>query len=179
MTCATFTRSLACMASLACAAQLACAEGKPAPCAAAEHHQFDFWIGDWAVTEDGKPAGTNRIDRLLDGCALLENWVGVGGGRGHSLNFYDARRHTWQQTWIDASGGALNLSGGMRLGSMVMSGSRTDPATKREQIDRISWTPNADGTVRQLWDRSTDGGGSWKVLFDGLYRRRTAAGPPR
>ncbi|MBS0389437.1 MAG: hypothetical protein JSR15_13245, partial [Proteobacteria bacterium] len=81
------------------------------PCGAEVRHQFDFWIGDWSVTEHGKAAGTNRIDRLLDGCALLENWVGAGGGRGHSLNFYDPRRALWQQTWVDATGGSLNLTG--------------------------------------------------------------------
>jgi hypothetical protein len=127
----------------------------------------------------GPPARPPLPIASTDGCALLENWVGVGGGRGHSLNFYDARRRVWQQTWIDASGGALNLAGGMRRGSMVMSGSRRDPATKHEQIDRISWTANGDGTVRQLWDRSTDGGGSWKILFDELYRRKTSPVAPR
>lgn len=44
-------------------------------CRAAEHHQFDFWIGVWDVTvvkEPGKPqaAGTNRIERVMGGCAL-------------------------------------------------------------------------------------------------------------
>lgn len=143
------------------------------PCGSEVRHQFDFWIGDWSVTEHGKPAGTNRIDRLLDGCALLENWVGAGGGRGHSLNFYDPRRALWQQTWVDAMGGSLNLTGQFSNGQMRLSGTRTDPKTGKARIDRITWTPNADGTVRQLWDVSTDGGKTWTVSFDGLYTRRT------
>ena len=28
----------------------------------------------------------------------------------------------------------------------------------------------SDGTVRQLWELSGDGGLTWQVLFDGLYR---------
>lgn len=24
-------------------------------------HQFDFWIGRWDLTENGKPAGTNHM----------------------------------------------------------------------------------------------------------------------
>jgi hypothetical protein len=33
---------------------------------------------------------------------------------------------------------------------------------------RITWTPNADGTVRQLWE-SADAKGQWTVAFDGKY----------
>ena len=36
---------------------------------------------------------------------------------------------------------------------------------------RITWTPNDDGTVRQVWNVSTDGGATWKVVFDGTYTR--------
>jgi hypothetical protein len=36
---------------------------------------------------------------------------------------------------------------------------------------RITWTPNADGSVRQLWE-SSGPNGQWVVVFDGLYRRK-------
>jgi hypothetical protein len=39
-------------------------------------------------------------------------------------------------------------------------------------INKMTWTPNPDGTVRQLWEQSKDGGQAFTVLFDGLYRRR-------
>jgi hypothetical protein len=56
---------------------------QPAPCAAPEYREFDFWIGDWVVTRpDGKPAGTNRIERIAGGCGLQETWTAAtGGGR--------------------------------------------------------------------------------------------------
>ncbi len=145
---------------------------KPAPCAASVHHEFDFWIGEWSVTENGWPAGTNRIDRLLDGCALFENWVGVEGSRGHSLTVYDRKRDLWQQTWVDASPGVLNLTGHFTDGHMVLSGKSNDPKTHKQRLDRITWTPNADGTLRQLWDQSLDGGRSWTIVFDGIYSRK-------
>ena len=31
---------------------------------------------------------------------------------------------------------------------------------------------NPDGTVRQLWETSSDKGTSWATAFDGLYRKR-------
>src|SRR5262245_31354547 len=78
-------------------------------CNAPEHRQFDFWVGTWDVTANGKHAGVNRIEKILDGCALMESWTGASGYRGNSLNFYDAARRQWHQTWVDISGSPLAL----------------------------------------------------------------------
>lgn len=166
-------RTILCSCLLAGAiAPAAFPNGAPQPaCKAAERHQFDFWIGDWEVTQAGKPAGTNRIDVVLDGCALLENWTGKGGVRGHSLNFYDPDRGHWQQTWVDSSGSSLNLTGHFAGGRMMLS----SLAPGLKQADRITWTPNADGSVRQLWEHTEDAGRTWTTAFDGLYRRKTPA----
>src|SRR5512145_2442142 len=44
---------------------------------------FDFWIGEWRVTfktqEDQPAEGHNSIRRILDGCAIEENWQGGDG----------------------------------------------------------------------------------------------------
>ena len=36
---------------------------------------------------------------------------------------------------------------------------------------RITWTPNKDGSVRQLWE-ATNAKGEWVVSFDGKYTRK-------
>jgi hypothetical protein len=36
---------------------------------------------------------------------------------------------------------------------------------------RIAWTPRPDGSVRQWWQRSDDGGTTWHTVFDGRYVR--------
>jgi hypothetical protein len=137
------------------------------PCSAPEHRQFDFWIGDWRVTTpDGKHAGDNRIERVLDGCALHENWQGASGGRGFSYNAWDRDRKLWHQTWVDRQGTLLLLEGGLQNGAMVLSG------TQGKALNRITWTPNKDGSVRQHWETSADGGKTWQTAFDGLYRRK-------
>jgi hypothetical protein len=141
---------------------------QPQPCAAPEHRQFDFWVGDWRVTTpDGKHAGDNRIEKVLDGCALHESWQGAGGGRGFSYNAYDRDRKVWHQTWVDRQGNLLLLEGGLRDGAMVLEGAQG--AT----LNRITWTSNKDGSVRQHWEASADQGKTWQTAFDGLYRRKT------
>ncbi len=149
-------------------ASSAIAEAQPKPCAAPEHRQFDFWVGDWRVTTpDGKHAGDNRIEKVLDGCALHESWQGASGGRGFSYNAYDRDRKVWHQTWVDKQGNLLLLEGGLRDGAMVLEGAQG--AT----LNRITWTPNKDGSVRQHWEASADQGKTWQTAFDGLYRRKT------
>jgi hypothetical protein len=36
----------------------------------------------------------------------------------------------------------------------------------------ITWTPRADGTVRQVWRVSRDAGQTWTTNFDGTYVRK-------
>ncbi|MBL8345173.1 MAG: DUF1579 family protein [Rubrivivax sp.] len=146
----------------------------PPPCAAPEYRQFDFWLGEWDVsTADGKAAGRNHITRIAGGCALHENWVGRGGFTGQSLNGWNARTRRWQQTWLDSSGGRLDLAGGWRDGAMVLEGSEPHPKTPGAVLrHRIAWTPGADGGVRQHWQTSEDDGKTWATAFDGRYVRR-------
>ena len=155
----------------------------PAPptCEAPEHAEFDFWVGEWdvyrwrdewdlaawrAANPDATPA-VNRISKLHDGCALREEYTTPRGYEGSSLNFYDRADGRWHQTWIDSTGTALYLSGGMEGDTMVLA---DDPPEGRPH-SRISWPPQEDGSVRQTWEQSPDGE-TWQVVFDGRYVRR-------
>ena len=143
---------------------------KAKACSTDPYHQFDFWLGKWAVTEKGKLAGTNHIQSILGGCALLESWQGASGFRGNSINFYDAPRRVWHQTWIDHTGAALLLEGRFENGVMRLEGERLGTKAGEVQRHRITWTPLPDGKLRQLWESSADGT-TWKEVFDGLYAR--------
>jgi hypothetical protein len=181
---ARMTRALLVLLALAAVPVAASAQAPPAPastappaartrpdCSAVEHHQFDFWLGKWTVTAAGKPAGTSHIESVMNGCGVLEHWSSAGGGNGTSLNFYDRRTKTWSQAWIDEGGNALHLSGTFADGKMTLASA---PRTTGSGVDvqRITWSKNGDGTVRQVWESSTDGGKTWTVAFDGTYRRQ-------
>lgn len=142
------------------------------PCGAAEHRQFDFWLGDWEVrTEDGQPAGTNRITKEFGDCVLREEWTGAGGVRGESLSLYDAATGRWHQTWVDHRGRLLLLDGGIDArGRMVLTGERPRPQGGTA-LNEIAWEPREDGTVVQVWSVSEDAGASWHELFRGIYAR--------
>ena len=169
---ASLARALVLGAALASfAAPANAGQAQPPPgqdCKAPEHRQFDFWLGSWDVTAQGKPAGSNRIVSDMSGCVLVENWTAAGGGRGTSLNFYDRQTRAWYQTWIDERGGALHLKGGLQNGRMVLE-SGPVPRGNGTVLQRITWSRETDGVVRQLWESSTDGGKVWTTAFDGRY----------
>ncbi len=149
----------------------------PSPCAAATYRQFDFWIGEWnVVNPEGRPLGQSKIEAVAGNCALLESWTSTGGlFTGKSLNSYDRTDRRWHQHWVDAGGGRLVLAGGFSDGKMMLEGSQRDlPRPGETTIQRISWTPNSDGTIRQIWQSSTDGGKNWATVFDGKYIKRDA-----
>lgn len=157
---------------LLAATTTALAADAPKPCSGPAYRQFDFWAGDWVVTDPaGKQVGTNRIDVELDGCVLHENWAGASGYRGQSLNFFDRRTGKWTQTWIGTDGGALILTGGLRGKEMILRGEAPD-AKGNPALQRITWTPLDGGKVRQLWESSSDGGKTWTTAFDGTYAKR-------
>lgn len=133
------------------------------------HREFEFWVGDWAVfNPSGAQVGTNLVKSRLDGCLVEENWTSSGGGRGRSMNAYDAATDTWSQYWIDQTGFHLRLEGGIVDGKMVLQGQRPHPTL--DVIDRIMWTELANGDVNQFWDISIDGGQTFPIVaFDGTY----------
>ena len=155
----------------ACAGVFAAFTAAAAPCDGPAHRAFDFWLGEWQVrTPDGKLAGTNRIEREYGGCVLHERYAATGAYSGESLNLYDAPRKVWHQTWVDTDGTLLVLEGGLRDGRMVLEG-QTTGADAKPVKHRITWTPNADGSVRQFWE-STDAKGDWSTAFDGTYTHK-------
>ena len=163
---------LACLLPAALPAQSPA--GPATRCSRPEHRQFDFWVGEWEVTRpDGKTAGTNRIRLVHGGCVLQEDWSGAGGSSGTSLNIFDAATRRWHQTWVGNDGLLLQLDGGMKDGSMELSGS-TVGANGSRTLHRIRWTPlgGQPARLRQLWESSSDGGRTWSVTFDGAYTRK-------
>jgi hypothetical protein len=163
--------------ALFCSGVSALAQQAPPPppqgCTAPEYRQFDYWIGDWNVTDSSgtRTYGSNRITSEESGCLIHEHWRAAGGGTGQSFTFYDRVTRRWEQVWVASGGGILRLSGKLDGTSMVLEGPTVSP-TGAPVLNRIAWIPQPDGRVRQLWSRSTDQGTSWQAGFDGWYRKR-------
>jgi hypothetical protein len=143
------------------------------PCMSGEvYRQLDFWAGDWDVTTpQGKKAGTNSIQKMLDGCLLLENWSGTGGNGGKSMNYFDPATKKWAQIWVDGGGGVIAFVGEFKDGAMRFQGTHVEKAGTKV-LSRMSLTPLPNGHVRQFIEESQDEGRTWAVWFEGDYAPR-------
>ena len=135
-----------------------------APCAGTEFHQFDFWAGRWDVyNRAGKLVAHSLIEPVY-GCGIRENWMPLDNQPGGSLSIYVPAEKHWEQFWIDSSGSRAVFTGGWTGSAMISQGKWGGP------IVRMTYTENADGSVRQFGEQSTDEGKSWKPAFDFTYR---------
>lgn len=164
-------RSLLVAAALVLVPATASAQGRP--CSDPDYRAFDFWVGDWIAydKETNRELGRDIVDRFLDGCVILENWIGSSGFNGTSLNMYVMDDGKWRQTWTDNQGAMTLLEGGIRDGKMVMEGTvpTPDAVNERGRI-RITWAPMPQGGgVREIGELSLDGGTTWQPDFDILY----------
>ena len=141
-------------------------------CCSETHGQFDFWVGNWTVTNpDGSAAGKNTLIKVEDNCVLRENWISATPGyTGTSNSFYNLTTKQWEQIWVDNRGQSLHLKGKKVGNKMIL---RTDDANTPEGVSfyhQVTWTDNEDGTVRQYWETITEDG-NISVAFDGLYKK--------
>ena len=148
------------------------AQEKPCNCCTEKHAEFDFWKGDWSVTNaDGSAAGTNAIVKIQDNCVLQENWTSAKGNfTGTSNNFYNYKTKQWEQIWIDNQGGSLHLKGNRTGNQMILQTDEENNKDGNPFIHRVTWTINEDGSVRQYWETITNGK-DVTVAFDGLYKK--------
>jgi hypothetical protein len=143
------------------------------PCRARpEARLFDFWLGSWDVLNaaNGQAAGSSSIVAVMDGCGIVERWAGVAGDSGTSLNAYNPVTGTWQQTWVDDRGTVTEFLDGVMAGDTLVF-PRSSPQTDGS-ILRLEFVPLPDGSVRQISDRSRDGGKTWAPRYVLQYVRR-------
>lgn len=147
-------------------------------CETPQHHQFDFWLGEWQVFD----AATNqlvafdRIEKLYEGCIVQQsmNFVTDLYRRpgatyrlaGISVNRYDGE--AWMEMWADNQWGAIALRGAPEAGAAMVLKTIT-PSRHRDL--KIVWEQHAEGSVRILQYVAPAGSGKWQKYGDLIYRR--------
>lgn len=161
--------------ALTIAIPAAAAGDAPKNCADLDHYALlDFWLGEWTVYADNEQVGTNHIEKVLGGCAVMEHWTGAGGGEGKSL-FYvvgDQWKQVWVTEWATRTGGvkekfhqSIDGRDAVRFQGRIMAPDGSS------YLDRTTLTPLQDGSVRQHIEVSSDEGETWESVFDAIYRK--------
>ena len=151
------------------------------PCAyAKENRQFDFWLGEWDVstTQGGVPAGTSKIELILEDCVVQESWKTLGSPySGKSYNIYDAALKRWEQYWVDSTGGNIFFHGELSKDGVMDYWTDDIPQGSGPALRRhLQFIPMGADKVRQFSRGSTDGGKTWSVEYDFTYVRKAKSG---
>ncbi len=146
-------------------------------CDTPQHHQFDFWLGDWQVFDaTDKLVAFDRVEKRYDGCVVEQNMTFVtdlyrrpGASyrlSGMSINRYDGEE--WLELWADNQWGAIAMRGSPDSnGAMVL---KTITPSRHRDL-KIVWENHADGTVRILQYVAPAGSGRWQKYGDLIYRK--------
>lgn len=149
------------------------------PCREPDFDQFDFWVGNWDLSwpaeqmggESGTiGSGTNRVERVLGGCVIEENFAtGDGNFRGHSVSVLDSRERVWRQTWVDSAGGYISLAGSYDGEKLEL---RTEPVEREGDLalNRMVFHAITETSLQWDWQGSRDGGETWVDLWNITYR---------
>lgn len=149
----------------------------PATCDTPQHHQLDFWVGNWQVFD----AATNqlvaieRVEKHSEGCIVQENLTFVTDMyrrpgvkyrlAGIGVNRFDGEN--WLQMWADNQWGAIFLRGAPDAdGNMVFV--TVIPSRKRDV--KLVYENRPDGTVRILQYVAPAGSSKWVKYGDLIYR---------
>ncbi|MBA3713718.1 MAG: tetratricopeptide repeat protein [Pyrinomonadaceae bacterium] len=140
-----------------------------------EARQLDFWVGEWDAQVNGQSVGTNVIERVEEGCLIMENWAGNGGATGKSMNFYNPVLKKWRQTYMSNNQIIWEMSGEYKDGIMRYDGEMISAGSQPIMV-RVKFYNQAPERVRHTQENSTDGGRAWTNVWDATYvRKKTTA----
>lgn len=146
------------------------APGGPSPlltrssaCGDAPRDEFSWWPGVWNYSTPGFDPAVSTVTASPDGCTLTEEFVDIHQQRQHTTIRYDATERRWKRVVADpfrtyASTGVFAPDGSISF--------------YETPTDRETYRPADGDHVHFIGEKSTDGGHTWRVLFDATYARQ-------
>lgn len=159
-------------------------ESSSANCADKNFKEFDFWLGEWEIKQkilkaDGtwfESKAETKVSKILDGCAVQENWEGEvfffweGMNQPEkikalSVRFFDAKTQKWTINWMDTRSPKFSVfEGDFNYGKGELFRSLKDE-NGSETVLRITFSDIKADSVH--WDLafSKDGGKTFTMLW--------------
>lgn len=136
------------------------------------NRQLDYWLGNWKIGAEGSSGNAHSAVTLsLDKCLVVENWDGGRGHYGQNVFGYSADDKSWYGMFADNEGRVhVFTSGKVTTGSAEFEGTSRG-ANGESVLNRVKVIRLNPNKVEQTWDKSTDNGATWNVVFRGEYSR--------
>jgi hypothetical protein len=132
----------------------------------------DFTVGHWDVMSGQRKVAEVKMEKVLNGCSILETWMtaqGVPTANGY-FNYNRDHDH-WQYFWTAGDGDTTYFKGGLvEPGNMRFI--TTYPRPQGERLEHWSLIAKPDGTVQELSRTTDDGGKTWRTGYDLTWRKK-------
>lgn len=107
----------------------------------------------------------------LDKCLVVENWDDGRGHDGRNSFGYSADDKSWYGMFADNEGRVhVFTSGKVSSGSAEFEGPSRGPNAETV-LNRVKITRLSPNKVEQAWEKSSDNGTTWNLVFRGEYSR--------
>lgn len=167
--------SISCL--LASALLVSPASAQAPNCTSEQYRRFAPLEGEWESVwiARNQVVGRYRFDATSGGCALAQSWTGAPAtpGRGTGLIAYSPADRTWHRFWTDDTGTWEMMTAPAGDGPAVTwNGQRTDPNDPTRLLPiRLTQEMTPEGTIREVYQISRNGGESWTPFGQFLLRR--------
>lgn len=168
----------------------------PGTCDAPEARAFDFWVGDWDISQrilrqDGTwleaPAKTS-VAPALDECALVEHWEGKvqffwegmrapEAMKGLSVRAWDPRAKEWSIYWMDTRSRRFDTPYVGHFADGRGEFFREWEGPDGPRVGRISFADITPDAVNWSLAISSDGRRTWTTLWTMAMRRAGRTSP--
>jgi hypothetical protein len=130
-----------------------------------EFRQLDFWLGDWEVFNGENKISEVHVGKVLNDCALQENWHGLRGGDGLGVSTYNQKTKEWEYFWVSARGATSHFTGSL-LPQEMRFRIRQPLPTGGTRMRHWSLIQLPGGKVREFSVGSNDDGATWTTEYD-------------
>lgn len=142
-------------------------------CSSNGSSQLDFMLGNWDFfSKKGEFLGENNIQLVLGTCTLEEIYESIDGFKTRSVMSYDEVTKSWSNIWTDDFGTTLHFKGKFQNNKLLMKATSLN-AQGKKTYHRLTYSKNANGTISQIWQKSTNLK-EWETIFNGTYKRQKA-----
>jgi hypothetical protein len=136
------------------------------------NRQLDYWLGNWKIGAEGSSGNAHStVTPALDQCLVVENWDDGKGHRGQNIFGYSADDKSWYGMFADNEGRVhVFTSGKVADGAAEFKGTSRGPHGE-SILNRVKVIRLNPDKVEQIWEKSSDNGATWNVVFRGEYSR--------
>lgn len=130
---------------------------------------LDFWVGDWTCTWEGG-GGRNRITKELEDRVVVERFESEAPERWSGMSLSAHGEGTgWRQTWVDSTGNYWAFEGEPLADGFAFH--TVDLEDGRPVGKRMVFSDIRTDAFEWRWERSDDGGDTWRPLWLIHYAR--------